>query len=61
VTADDPQWRNYLEFRDALRADDSLRTRYGELKRTLHEQFPQDRKACTKAKGDFIRGVLSGS
>jgi len=60
VTVDDPQWRNYLEFRDALRADDAFRARYGELKRTLQERFAQDRRAYTTAKEDFIRGVLSG-
>jgi GrpB-like predicted nucleotidyltransferase (UPF0157 family) len=44
-----------------LRADDTLRARYGELKTMLQERFPQERRAYTKAKDDFIRGVLSAS
>jgi GrpB-like predicted nucleotidyltransferase (UPF0157 family) len=61
VTVDDSQWRNYLKFRDVLRADCALHKRYGELKRTLQEQFAEDRAANTSAKDDFIRGVLSAS
>jgi GrpB-like predicted nucleotidyltransferase (UPF0157 family) len=61
VTIDDLQWRNYLKFRDVLRADGTLRARYGELKKTLQAQFAQDRGAYTRAKDDFIRGVLAVS
>ena len=61
VAMDDPQWHNYLLFRDLLRADDVLRSRYGKLKKTLQEQFAQDRNGYTLAKDHFIRGVLSGS
>ena len=61
VAIDDPQWLNYLRFRDMLRADGVLRTRYSDLKKTLQVQFAQDRKRYTMAKDDFIRGVLSGS
>jgi len=32
VALDDPRWRSYLLFRDTLRAEDVLRTPYGELK-----------------------------
>ena len=60
VAIDDPQWRNYLLFRGTLRADATLRIRYGELKKTLQEQFAEDRKAYTRAKDGFIRGVLAG-
>jgi GrpB-like predicted nucleotidyltransferase (UPF0157 family) len=59
VAIDDPQWRNYLRFRDILRADERVRARYGQLKKNLHEQFPQDRHAYTDGKIDFIRGVLA--
>jgi GrpB-like predicted nucleotidyltransferase (UPF0157 family) len=61
VDIDDPQWRNYLRFRDILRADATVRTRCGELKKSLQVQFPQDRKAYTDGKNAFIRGVLSAS
>jgi len=60
VAIDDPQWRNYLRFRDILTTDDTLRTRYGELKKTLQVRFARDRKANTDGKNDFIRGVLAG-
>lgn len=58
VAIDDPQWRNYLLFRDTLRADGELRTRYAELKQDLQKQFAQDRQSYTAAKHAFIRGVL---
>ena len=57
VAIDDPQWRDYLLFRDKLRADEALRTRYTELKRALQERFAEDRKGYTSAKHDFIDGV----
>ncbi len=61
VAADDPQWRDYLLFRDALRTDETLRARYAELKRILQERFVQDRKGYTDGKHEFIRGVLSAA
>lgn len=59
VTTDDPQWKNYLRFRDGLRADAALRERYGALKRELQATFAHDRRGYTRAKSDFIRGVLA--
>ncbi len=58
VAIDDPQWRNYLRFRDVLRSDEMLRTTYANLKRALQEKFSQDRKAYAAAKHDFIRDTL---
>jgi GrpB-like predicted nucleotidyltransferase (UPF0157 family) len=58
VTRDDPQWANYLRFRDRLRADDALRDEYGALKRTLQETFAHNRRGYTEAKGPFICSVL---
>jgi GrpB-like predicted nucleotidyltransferase (UPF0157 family) len=58
VTIDDPQWVNYLRFRDRLRADTALRTEYASLKRELQGRFAWDRQGYTKAKGAFIRCVL---
>jgi GrpB-like predicted nucleotidyltransferase (UPF0157 family) len=58
VETSDPQWRNYLAFRDALRKDAVLRDRYAALKRGLAGQFADNRKSYTKAKHDFIQGVL---
>jgi GrpB-like predicted nucleotidyltransferase (UPF0157 family) len=61
VSIDDPQWRNYLRFREILRSDDTLRTRYGELKKRLQEQNAQDRRGYTDGKTEFIRGVVARS
>lgn len=58
VTADDPQWRNYLQFRDLLRVDEELRSRYATRKNSLQEQFAHDRRAYSAAKEEFIRGML---
>ena len=59
VTIDDPQWSNYLRFRDRLRADLALRTEYASLKRRLQERFACDRQGYTEAKDTFIRRVLA--
>lgn len=54
----DPQWGNYLAFRDTLRADAAVRERYAGLKQQLARQFPHDRRAYTDGKHEFIREVL---
>lgn len=58
VAPDDPQWRNYLAFRDALRADAALRARYAHLKESLATVFPEKRRAYTAAKQDFVDRAL---
>jgi GrpB-like predicted nucleotidyltransferase (UPF0157 family) len=58
VAVDDPQWREWLLFRDKLRADETLRARYAQLKRALQERFGEDRRGYTEAKNDFIRGLV---
>lgn len=60
VTHVDPQWANYLQFRERLRADEALRDEYGALKRTLQASFADNRRCYTAAKGPFIRCVLGG-
>ena len=59
VTIDDPQWANYLCFRDRLRADAALRKEYAALKWKLQERFAYDRQGYTAAKDAFIRRVLA--
>jgi GrpB-like predicted nucleotidyltransferase (UPF0157 family) len=49
-----------LAFRDALRADEGLRTAYALLKRELAERHPNNRNAYTNAKSDFVADVLRG-
>lgn len=58
VAQDDPQWANYLQFRDRLRVDDALRDEYAALKCTLQAAFAHNRRSYTAAKAPFIRRVL---
>jgi GrpB-like predicted nucleotidyltransferase (UPF0157 family) len=61
VTRDDPQWANYLRFREVMRADATLRARYAALKHTLRRLHPDGRAAYLRGKDAFIRDVLSRS
>jgi GrpB-like predicted nucleotidyltransferase (UPF0157 family) len=61
VAKDDPQWEEYLLFRDLLRGDPGIRQRYGDLKEQLAERFPDDRESYTSSKCEFIRGVLDAA
>lgn len=47
-------WRDYLTFRDHLRAHPDDRDAYGELKRSLAIQHPDDRLAYIAGKESFI-------
>jgi len=51
------RWRNYLRFRDRLRASPELRQEYESLKLAAAAANPT-RDAYTAAKNDFIAGVL---
>ena len=53
------QWVRHLQFRDVLRADGDIATRYERLKQELAEQNRHDRDAYTHAKTAFISGVLT--
>jgi GrpB-like predicted nucleotidyltransferase (UPF0157 family) len=53
-----PQAVALLAFRDALRADDTLRTAYATLKLGLAEQYSNDRNAYTNAKSEFVDRTL---
>jgi GrpB-like predicted nucleotidyltransferase (UPF0157 family) len=59
VAIDDPQWREYLlfRFRERLRTDELLRTRYAELKKALLQGYAQDRKGYTSGKKAFIEDL----
>ncbi len=50
-----------LRFRDRLRDDLRVANEYVALKRSLAQQFGNDRDAYTEAKGEFIRRVLVGA
>ena len=51
-------WRQYLAFRDHLRADPAAARRYGELKHELATRFPHDRESYINGKAEFVREVL---
>ncbi len=52
------QWKDYLRFRNRLRADPGLREQYAALKRELAAAHPEDRVAYTAAKTQFVNGCL---
>lgn len=58
LPAGSPRWAEQIAFREALRADPALVSRYAELKRTLAAKHATDREAYTVGKGDFVRSVL---
>jgi len=50
--------RRHVAFRDALRADSSLRDEYAALKRSLAERHRTDIEAYVAAKDAFVESVL---
>lgn len=58
VEKNDPQWNNYLLFRDVLTADERVRKKYKQLKKTLEQKYHNDRQSYTAAKNDFIKGII---
>lgn len=54
----DPQWMQYLSFRNILRQDIALRDQYAALKQELAQRFPDDRRSYTEGKHEFITEVL---
>lgn len=57
--AGDPEVTRHLVFRDALRADTTLRDSYAALKCELQRRFLGDRDAYTDAKTDFVERVIA--
>jgi GrpB-like predicted nucleotidyltransferase (UPF0157 family) len=55
----DPQWCNYLAFRDRLRRDRAARAKYAQLNRALEATYPTNRTAYTAAKAAFIKQLLA--
>lgn len=58
---DDPEWRDHLAFRDALRADAAVRDAYARLKLDIIAQLAGQRLGYAEAKTDFIRSVLAST
>ncbi|MGI9200967.1 MAG: GrpB family protein [Woeseiaceae bacterium] len=52
-------WAERIEFRDLLRSDEQLATRYADLKIGLAARYKDDRETYTEKKWPFIREVLA--
>ena len=59
IHGDAGEVRRHLLFRDALRADQTLRDQYTALKEDLARRFPDDRQAYATGKTDFVDRVVS--
>lgn len=55
-----PFWEEHLRFRDLLRTNPGLASRYAALKLRLAQEHALDKAAYTAAKAPFIQAVLSG-
>lgn len=55
-----PQWGAFLTFPQKLRADPAIRDAYAALKRELAQRYRDQRESYTRAKADFIIGVVTG-
>lgn len=53
-----PLWRDYLAFRDYLRADAEAARQFADLKRALAARFPHDRDAYMNAKSSHVQEIL---
>lgn len=60
IVADRARMDRHLRFRDALRANASIRKSYQALKADLAVRYRTDREAYTDAKAAFIAEVLEG-
>jgi GrpB-like predicted nucleotidyltransferase (UPF0157 family) len=58
VEDDSPMWREYLAFRDYLRARPDAARQFSVLKRTLAARFPRDREAYLNAKSAGVQEIL---
>jgi GrpB-like predicted nucleotidyltransferase (UPF0157 family) len=58
VIFEQDEWRHWLRFRDALRANAKLRSRYEDLKVKLMNEVGSDREAYTVMKTDFVKETL---
>ena len=51
-------WNSFSAFCDCLREDTELAKRYEQLKESLALRYPEDRRAYTMGKSEFVRRVL---
>jgi GrpB-like predicted nucleotidyltransferase (UPF0157 family) len=55
---DETEFKRLIGFRDKLRNDTKLAQEYSDIKMELAKGHPNDRKAYTHAKDEFIRKIL---
>jgi GrpB-like predicted nucleotidyltransferase (UPF0157 family) len=53
------RWRDYLAFRNYLRANAEAAGRFADLKRALAARFPRDREAYIESKSGPVREILA--
>jgi GrpB-like predicted nucleotidyltransferase (UPF0157 family) len=53
-----PLWRDYLAFRDYLRAHAEAARQFADLKRVLAARFSRDREAYMNAKSSHVQEIL---
>lgn len=58
IEVSDPQWKNYILFRDYLNEHSELARAYADLKRNLAVKFPRDRRSYTRGKTEFVYHVI---
>jgi len=58
VEADGPLWRDYVAFRDYLRAHTEAARQFANLKRVLAARFSRDREAYMNAKSLHVEEIL---
>jgi GrpB-like predicted nucleotidyltransferase (UPF0157 family) len=58
VEEDGPLWREYVAFRDYLRAHAEAARQFADLKRVLAAHFSHDREAYMNAKSSHVQEIL---
>jgi len=58
VEAGGPLWREYLAFRNYLRAHPNAARQFAEVKRALAALFPRDREGYVNAKSTHVQDIL---
>jgi GrpB-like predicted nucleotidyltransferase (UPF0157 family) len=53
-----PLWRDYLAFRDYLRAQVAAKRTFADVKRVLAARFPRDRESYMNAKSPHVQEIL---
>ena len=52
-------WNNYIMFRDYMNSHPEKAAEYEKLKKQLASSFPDDRRAYTEGKAEFIKKIIT--